>query len=110
MSLINYTGGRYVLEGTNSAIVKMGPFLDDTDGKTAEEALTIAQADVRLSKNDGDFAQKSDVASAVHDEKGWYNVSLNAGDTDAQGILLVAIHVAGALPVWRMFEVGPGAE
>ena len=31
--------------------VVLGPFIDDTDGKTTEEALTLAQADLQLTKN-----------------------------------------------------------
>ena len=101
----NYTGGRYVIDNGSAGTVKMGPFLDDTDGKTVEDSLTITQSDVLLSKNDGNFAQKNDTNSATHDENGWYDVTLNATDTDTQGNLLVYIHVTGALPVWRMFEV-----
>jgi len=37
------------LKQSTAVTVKIGPFLDDTDGKTAETGLTIAQADVRLS-------------------------------------------------------------
>lgn len=65
------------LRQNTAATVKMGPFLDETDGKTAETGLTIAQADVRLSKNGGDFAQKNDAAGATHDENGWYDVPLD---------------------------------
>jgi hypothetical protein len=50
----------------------IGPFLDETDGKTAETALTIAQADVRLSKNGGNMAQKNEATSCTHDELGYY--------------------------------------
>jgi len=108
VGFINYTGGRFVLEGSQSASIKMGPFID-TDG-TAVTDLIIAQSDVRLSKNGGDYAQKSDAASATHDENGWYDVALGSGDTAIQGNLLVAINVAGALPVFRMFEVSPGGS
>jgi len=57
-----------ILKQSTAATIKLGPFIDDTDGKTAETALTIAQADVRLSKNGGDFAQKNSTTSATHDE------------------------------------------
>lgn len=87
--------------------IGMGPFLDETDGKTAETALTITQADVRLKKNSGAWAQKNDTNSATHEENGWYEVSLDTTDTNTLGILLVAIHESGALPVWREFLVVP---
>ena len=80
--------------------LKLGPFLDDTDGKTAETALTIAQADVQVSKNGGAFAQKSETTSATHDADGWYKVPLDATDTNTSGVTTVQIAVAGALPVW----------
>ena len=47
------------LKADTAVTLKIGPFLDDSDGKTAETGLTIAQADVRLSKNGGDIAQKN---------------------------------------------------
>lgn len=95
------------LKQSTSVEIGMGPFLDETDGKTAETALTITQADVRLKKNAGAWAQKNDSNSATHEENGWYEVSLNTTDTNTLGILLVAIHESGALPVWREFLVVP---
>ncbi|MHC4156505.1 MAG: hypothetical protein ACYST6_16525 [Planctomycetota bacterium] len=86
---------------------KMGPFVDDADGKTAESGLTIVQADIRLSKNGGDFAQTNNSAGATHDENGYYGVPLDATDTDTLGSLRVAIHKSGALPVWQDFMVMP---
>jgi len=87
--------------------IKLGPFVDQTDGFTAEGALTIAQADVRLAKNEGDWAQKNEATTLVHEENGWYRCLLNATDTDTLGILIVAVNEAGALPVWREFLVVP---
>lgn len=86
---------------------KMGPFVDDADGKTAETGLTIAQADIRLSKNGGDFAQTNNSAGATHDENGYYGVPLDATDTATLGSLRLAIHKSGALPVWQDFMVIP---
>tara|TARA_R110002153_G_scaffold54346_7_gene151466 strand:- start:1036 stop:2538 length:1503 start_codon:yes stop_codon:yes gene_type:complete len=83
----------------------MGPFLDETDGKTAETGLTISQADVRLSKGGGNFAQKNESTSASHDEIGYYIVLLDATDTATVGELLVAVHESGALPVFKTFQV-----
>lgn len=86
---------------------KLGPFLDEADGKTAETGLTISQADIRLSKNGGAFAQTNNAAGATHDENGWYGVPLNTTDTATLGTLTVAIHESGALPVWETFSVLP---
>jgi len=84
---------------------RMGPFLDETDGKTAETGLTLSQADYRLSKAGGNFAQKNESTSGVHDELGYYITKLNATDTNTCGELLVAVHESGALPVFVTFQV-----
>lgn len=94
-----------ILKQSTAATIKLGPFIDDTDGKTAETGLTIAQADVRLSKNGGDFAQKNSTTSTTHDENGYYDISLNATDTGTLGRLRVAVSKSGALPVWQDFLV-----
>lgn len=86
---------------------RIGPFLNETDGKTAETGLTITQADIRLSKAGGDFAQKNASQTLTHDEAGWYILTLNTTDTNTLGMLDVFIHESGALPVWRHFMVLP---
>tara|TARA_R100000808_G_C2147073_1_gene154980 strand:- start:55 stop:1278 length:1224 start_codon:yes stop_codon:yes gene_type:complete len=93
------------LKQSTAYTFRHGPFLDETDGKTAETGLTISQADVRLSKAGGDFAQKNESTSASHDELGFYIVILDATDTDTCGELLVAVHESGALPVFKTFQV-----
>jgi len=95
------------LKQSTAITLKLGPFLDEDDGKTSETALTIAQADVRLSKNGGNFAQKNESSSATHDEIGFYDVSIDATDTNTLGRLLVAVHESGALPVWKEYMVVP---
>lgn len=95
------------LKQSTAATIKLGPFVDDTDGKTAETALTISQADVRLSKNGGDMAQKNDATAATHDELGYYDVPLNATDTGTLGRLRVMVTEPGALAVWDEFIVVP---
>jgi len=95
------------LKQSTAAIVRIGPFVDDTDGKTAETGLTISQADIRLSKNGGNFAQTADSGGATHDENGWYLITLHTDDTDTLGRLDIAISETGALPVWREYMVLP---
>jgi len=97
-----------LLKQSTAVTVKIGPFLDDTDGKTPETGLTISQSDVRLSKNGGDFAAKNESSSAGHDENGYYNVALDATDTGTLGRLKLAVNKSGALPVWHDFVVLPG--
>lgn len=95
------------LKQSTALTVKIGPFIDDTDGKTAETALTIAQADVRLSKNGGDIAQKTEATSCTHDELGIYGCPLDTTDTGTLGRLQLWVHESGALPVWHEFMVVP---
>jgi hypothetical protein len=95
------------LKQSTAVDVSIGPFVDSTDGVTAETALTISQADIRLKKNGGAFAQTNNAAGATHDENGYYEVPLDATDTNTLGILRVAVSESGALPVWRDFMVVP---
>jgi hypothetical protein len=95
------------LRQSTARTVLMGPLVDDTDGKTAETALSIAQADIRLSKNGGDVAQSNNSAGATHDENGFYDIPLDTTDTGTLGTLRVFIFKSGALPVWQDFMVVP---
>jgi hypothetical protein len=95
------------LKQSTAIDVSLGPFLDETDGKTAETGLTITQPDIRLKKNGGAWAQKNAAQTLSHEENGWYEVALDATDTNTVGNLLVAIHESGALPCWREFQVLP---
>lgn len=94
-----------ILRQSTAATIVLGPFVDSGDGVTPETGLTISQADVRLSKNGGAFAQKNDSTAAVHMENGYYSVALNTTDTNTVGRLRVAVNESGALPVWADFQV-----
>ena len=94
-----------ILKQSTAATIKLGAFVNDTDGKTAETGLTISQADIRLSKNGGDFAQTNNSAGATHDEFGYYDIPLDTTDTGTLGRLRVAVSESGALPVWQDFLV-----
>ncbi|OQX53189.1 MAG: hypothetical protein B5M48_03825 [Candidatus Omnitrophica bacterium 4484_213] len=93
------------LRQSTAVNVMLGPFVDDTDGKTTEEALTLSQADLQLSKNGGTAAQKNDTNSATHRYGGNYSVPLNATDTNTLGCLELMCKESGALPVRRSFMV-----
>ena len=94
-----------LLKQSTAKTVRLGPFVDSTDGVTAETALTISQADIRLSKEGGAFAQTNNATGATHDENGWYSVPLDTTDTNTLGSLTVTIRETGALPVFKDFEV-----
>lgn len=95
------------LRQSTSVDVPIGPFLDSTDGVTAETALTITQPDIRLKKNAAAWAQKAAAQTLTHEENGYYEVTLDATDTDTLGLLRLAVNESGALPVWEDFLVVP---
>ena len=96
-----------LLKQSTAITFRIGPFLDDTDGKTAETGLTISQADIQISKAGGAFAQTSASPTTTHDTDGWYQCQLTATDTNTLGMLTVQIAMSGALPVWEHFTVVP---
>lgn len=93
------------LRQSTSVDLPIGPFLDETDGKTAETALTITQPDIRLKKGGGAWAQKNAAQTLSHEENGYYEVTLDATDTGTLGMLRLAVAESGALPVWEDFMV-----
>jgi hypothetical protein len=95
----------YVIRQSTAITVALGPFLDEDDGNTVEDGLTLTQPDIRLSKNGGAFAQKSAAQTLSHMENGYYSLSLSTTDTNTVGQLTVHVHEAGALPVWIYFQV-----
>lgn len=94
------------LRQSTAVNIALGPFLDSSD-VSVEAGLTIARADTKLKKNATDWAQKTETTSAAYEENGWYEVLLDATDTNTLGLLMVAVTMAGALPVWREFVVLP---
>jgi hypothetical protein len=95
-----------ILKQSTAATIVIGPMLDDTDGKTAETALTISQADVLLWKEGGTtLAQKTEATSATHRSNGLYTVPLDTTDTNTLGTLIVSVAEAGALPVRHDYKV-----
>lgn len=95
------------LKQSTAHTFRIGPFVDSTDGVTAETALSIAQADIQISKAGGAFAQTSASPTTTHDADGWYQCPLTSTDTGTVGNLVVQIVMAGALPVWKEFVVLP---
>lgn len=84
---------------------KIGPFLDSTNGVTPETGLTILQGNVRLSKNGGNIAQKTEASPCTHDELGYYDCDLDVTDTGTLGRLKLAVNAVGACPVWHDYQV-----
>lgn len=75
-----------------------------TDG-TRQTGLTISQSDIKLSKNGGTYATKSDSSASTHDASGNYKVSLNAADTGTVGRLTLDCVKSGIIFVPMEFMV-----
>jgi hypothetical protein len=92
------------LRQSTSQVIRFGPFLDSTDGITAETGLTIANTDMQLSKDGGVFGNKNS-GGGTHDVDGWYSATLDATDTATVGILMLQVVISGAIPVWHEYYV-----
>lgn len=97
----------WLRQSTASQEVLLGPFLDSTDGNTAETALTIANTDIKLWKEGATTEADKTSGGATHIASGRYYAVLDATDTNTLGKLEINVHVAGALAVRREFMVLP---
>lgn len=89
----------FLRQSTASQEVLLGPFLDDTDGKTAETALSIANTDIKIWKHGATSEASKNSGGATHIASGRYYAVLDATDTNTVGNLEINVHVSGALPV-----------
>ena len=93
------------LRQSTAVTIKLGPFVDSSDGDTLEEGLAGSMT-VKLSKNGGDIAARHSTDAITYDESGFYNVPLDATDTNTLGRLRILVVNAGThLPVWADFMV-----
>lgn len=91
----------------NTAVdVLIGPFVDATDGATAEITLTL---DVELSKLGQALANKTEATAPTHDAAGTidghYNCMLDATDTNTEGTLVLLAFDSEALIVRHEYMV-----
>lgn len=92
------------LKQSTAATIKIGPFLDKTDGVSEETGL--AGNGTEISKAGGAFGAGPTLGT--HDAEGWYPVSLTSGNTDTLGTLTIKSHDSAThLPVWHEFTVLP---
>lgn len=92
-------------QSTASQEVPLGHFVDDTDGKTAETALSIANTDIKVWKAGATTLANKNSGGATHISGGIYYCTLDATDTDTIGPLVLFVAVAGALAVRVECEV-----
>lgn len=94
----------YLRQSTASQARLIGPFVDDTDFKTAETGLTIANTDVKLRANGTTLSNKNS-GGGTHQVNGMYSLTWDATDTANVGELKYSVVVAGALPVFGSYVV-----
>lgn len=98
-----------LLKANTEVKVRIGPFVDVTDGVTPETGITLGAADeAELLKNNG--AATVDISgatwSAVTNCDGWYDLTLTASHTDTEGLLTVVVQDdSECLPVFAHFMV-----
>lgn len=99
----------FLRQSTASQEVLLGPFVDSTDGVTAETALTIANTDIKVFKAGATTLANKNSGGATHISNGNYYAVLDATDTDTVGSGALVVQVTGALAVRVNFCVLPSA-
>lgn len=97
----------WLRQSTAGQEILLGPFLDSTDGNTAETGLTIANTDIKIWKEGATTEANKNSGGATHIASGRYYAVLDATDSNTLGKLEVNVHVSGALAVRREFMVLP---
>lgn len=87
----------YLKQSTASQEIVLGPFLDSTDGNTAETGLTIANTDIKLWLAGAITLADKTAGGATHIANGIYYAVLDATDTATLGSMTIFCHPTGAL-------------
>lgn|SRR5262245_5311793 len=87
----------YLRQSTASQEVVLGPFVDSTDGVTAETGLSIANTDIKVWKAGATTLANKNSGGGTHISGGIYSAVLDATDTDTLGSLKLFVAVSGAL-------------
>jgi hypothetical protein len=100
----------FFLKQSTNADIKLGPFVDKTDGVAYETgmaaAMDSATTGVRLSKNGAALADRSEATQPSYDAFGYYLVKLDTTDTSTVGNLKVIFgDAAVCLPCEAQFQV-----
>ena len=99
----------WLRQSTASQEISLGQFLDSTDGNTEENALTIANTDIKLRKCGTTTLANKNSGGATNISNGVYHATLDATDSNTLGLLEVYVHVAGALATKATYIVLPAA-
>ena len=99
----------HVLRQSTGLVIRVGPFVDATDGVTPETGITLGAADqAEILKAAG--AATADISAAtwaaVTGADGWYNLTLTTSHTDTIGELVIVIQDSSVcLPVFVRCQV-----
>lgn len=93
------------LRANTKANIRIGPFLDNTDGVTLSSSLTLSRTDVRISKNGGPLNTKAWTPALIYDSYGFYWFALAPADVDTPGRLMILINKTGSLMVIQTYQV-----
>lgn len=96
--------GGFLRQATAAQARALGPFVSDTDFKTVQTGLTIANTDIKLVVNGAASANKNS-GGGTHRVNGVYGVTFDATDTATVGEMEVNVLVAGAMVVFDKFTV-----
>lgn len=86
-------------QSTASQIITLGQFVDATDGFTTEDALSIANTDIKLHKWGGTAFTNKNSGGATFIANGVYYATLDATDTNTIGPMPIYCTMSGARPI-----------
>jgi hypothetical protein len=89
----------FLKQSTDTQNIMLGPFLDATDGATAE-TMTLANTDIKISKAGANFVNKNSGGGA-NKTNGFKLITLDATDTATVGELTISCKMSGALAVFK---------
>ena len=97
----------YLRQSTASQEVVLPAFVDETDGFTAENGLSIANTDIKIWYSGTTTLANKNSGGATVISGGWYQMTLDATDTATLGSGGIFVHKSGARPVHLYFTVLP---
>lgn len=92
-------------QSTSGQVATIGHALDSTDGNTEENALAIANTDIKLHKHNTTTLANKNAGGATNISNGVYHLTLDATDTAVAGRLVIYVHVAGGLAMKAEFNI-----
>jgi len=93
------------IKQSTAVVLTLGPFVDATDGYTAETALSPSATNVRLYKAGATASVDISAATWTHIENGIYRVTLTTSHTDTAGPMLIVAAISGARQVSHELNV-----